>query len=77
MLEYLIASLLGAEHDTLLPFSDIADISVKQCQQRYEDMKNRRDNEYLFHAEFITADSSKVQEFFKKINYLLKCALKH
>ncbi|XP_003464505.1 mRNA cap guanine-N7 methyltransferase isoform X1 [Cavia porcellus] len=39
--------------------TDIADISVKQCQQRYEDMKNRRDNEYLFHAEFITADSSK------------------
>ncbi|XP_023563273.1 mRNA cap guanine-N7 methyltransferase [Octodon degus] len=39
--------------------TDIADISVKQCQQRYEDMKNRRDNEYLFNAEFITADSSK------------------
>lgn len=39
--------------------TDIADVSVKQCQQRYEDMKNRRDNEYLFNAEFITADCSK------------------
>ncbi|KAM5222381.1 mRNA cap guanine-N(7) methyltransferase [Ctenodactylus gundi] len=39
--------------------TDIADVSVKQCQQRYEDMKNRRDNEYLFIAEFITADCSK------------------
>ncbi|KFO26911.1 mRNA cap guanine-N7 methyltransferase [Fukomys damarensis] len=39
--------------------TDIADISIQQCQQRYEDMKNRRDNEYLFNAEFITADSSK------------------
>lgn len=39
--------------------TDIADISVKQCQQRYDDMKNRRNNEYLFNAEFITADSSK------------------
>lgn len=39
--------------------TDIADVSVKQCQQRYEDMKNRRDNEYIFNAEFITADCSK------------------
>ncbi|XP_076992186.1 mRNA cap guanine-N(7) methyltransferase isoform X2 [Tamandua tetradactyla] len=40
--------------------TDIADISVQQCQQRYEDMRNRcRDNEYIFNAEFITADSSK------------------
>uniref|UniRef100_A0A8D0NMA3 mRNA cap guanine-N(7) methyltransferase n=1 Tax=Sus scrofa TaxID=9823 RepID=A0A8D0NMA3_PIG len=40
--------------------TDIADVSVKQCQQRYEDMKNRcRDNEYIFSAEFITADCSK------------------
>nr|XP_025129346.1 mRNA cap guanine-N7 methyltransferase isoform X2 [Bubalus bubalis] len=39
---------------------DIADVSVRQCQQRYEDMKNRcRDNEYIFSAEFITADCSK------------------
>ncbi|XP_037661653.1 mRNA cap guanine-N7 methyltransferase [Choloepus didactylus] len=40
--------------------TDIADVSVQQCQQRYEDMRNRcRDNEYIFNAEFITADSSK------------------
>ncbi|XP_053427755.1 mRNA cap guanine-N7 methyltransferase [Nycticebus coucang] len=39
--------------------TDIADISIKQCQQRYEDMKNRRNNEYIFSAEFITADCSK------------------
>lgn len=39
--------------------TDIADVSVKQCQQRYEDMKSRRDGESLFNAEFITADSSK------------------
>ncbi|XP_057554936.1 mRNA cap guanine-N7 methyltransferase isoform X1 [Hippopotamus amphibius kiboko] len=40
--------------------TDIADVSVKQCQQRYEDMKNRcRDNECIFSAEFITADCSK------------------
>lgn len=39
--------------------ADIADISMKQCQQRYEDMKCRRDNEYIFSAEFITADCSK------------------
>ncbi|XP_008069661.1 mRNA cap guanine-N7 methyltransferase [Carlito syrichta] len=39
--------------------TDIADVSVKQCQQRYEDMKNRRDNEHIFSAEFITADCSK------------------
>ena len=40
--------------------TDIADVSVKQCQQWYEDMKNRcRDNEYIFSAEFVTADCSK------------------
>ncbi|XP_037382663.1 mRNA cap guanine-N7 methyltransferase-like [Talpa occidentalis] len=39
---------------------DIADVSVRQCQQRYEDMKTRsRGNEYIFNAEFITADCSK------------------
>uniref|UniRef100_A0A8C8W1P7 mRNA cap guanine-N(7) methyltransferase n=1 Tax=Peromyscus maniculatus bairdii TaxID=230844 RepID=A0A8C8W1P7_PERMB len=41
--------------------ADIADVSMKQCQQRYEDMRCRRDNEYIFNAEFITADCSKVQ----------------
>ncbi|XP_060056587.1 mRNA cap guanine-N7 methyltransferase [Erinaceus europaeus] len=40
--------------------TDIADVSIKQCQQRYEEMKNRcRDNEYMFSPEFITADCSK------------------
>lgn len=39
--------------------ADIADISMKQCQQRYEDMRCRRDNEHIFSAEFITADCSK------------------
>lgn len=39
--------------------TDIADVSVQQCQQRYEDMKNRRDGDQIFSAEFITADCSK------------------
>ncbi|KAJ6662181.1 hypothetical protein lerEdw1_012647 [Lerista edwardsae] len=41
--------------------TDIADISVQQCRQRYVDMRNRgRQNERIFTAEFITADSTKV-----------------
>ncbi|XP_001371891.1 mRNA cap guanine-N7 methyltransferase [Monodelphis domestica] len=40
--------------------TDIADVSIQQCQQRYTDMKNHcRDHEYIFSAEFVTADSSK------------------
>ncbi|XP_064006342.1 mRNA cap guanine-N7 methyltransferase [Pogoniulus pusillus] len=40
--------------------TDIADISVQQCKQRYEDMKGRcRYNERIFDAEFIQADSTK------------------
>ncbi|XP_048795174.1 mRNA cap guanine-N7 methyltransferase [Tympanuchus pallidicinctus] len=40
--------------------TDIADISVQQCKQRYEDMKARcRYNERIFDAEFIQADSTK------------------
>ncbi|XP_066479879.1 mRNA cap guanine-N7 methyltransferase isoform X2 [Tiliqua scincoides] len=40
--------------------TDIADISVQQCRQRYVDMRNRgRQNERIFTAEFITADSTK------------------
>lgn len=51
-----------------LPLPDIADVSVRQCQQRYEDMKNRcRDNEYIFSAEFITADCSKVCGVFRSM----------
>ncbi|KAL7984420.1 hypothetical protein Chor_002990, partial [Crotalus horridus] len=40
--------------------TDIADISVQQCEQRYQDMRNRgRQNDRFFSAEFITADSTK------------------
>uniref|UniRef100_A0A8C5R385 mRNA cap guanine-N(7) methyltransferase n=1 Tax=Leptobrachium leishanense TaxID=445787 RepID=A0A8C5R385_9ANUR len=39
--------------------TDIAEISVKQCEQRYSDMRARGRNEHIFNAEFITADSSK------------------
>ncbi|XP_006024173.1 mRNA cap guanine-N7 methyltransferase [Alligator sinensis] len=40
--------------------TDIAEVSVQQCQQRYSDMKVRsRPNEHIFNAEFIQADSSK------------------
>ncbi|KAJ7338656.1 hypothetical protein JRQ81_012558 [Phrynocephalus forsythii] len=40
--------------------TDIADISVQQCEQRYQDMRNRgRQYERIFSAEFITADSTK------------------
>lgn len=39
--------------------TDIAEVSVKQCEQRYADMRARGRNEQTFNAEFITADSSK------------------
>ncbi|XP_017285114.1 mRNA cap guanine-N7 methyltransferase [Kryptolebias marmoratus] len=40
--------------------TDIAGVSVEQCQSRYEDMKRRSHvNEKIFSAQFITADSSK------------------
>ncbi|KAJ1190824.1 hypothetical protein NDU88_000143 [Pleurodeles waltl] len=40
--------------------TDIADVSVQQCKQRYSDMKSRcRSNEIIFNAEFVTADSTK------------------
>ncbi|XP_069476904.1 mRNA cap guanine-N7 methyltransferase isoform X2 [Ambystoma mexicanum] len=40
--------------------TDIADVSVQQCQQRYSDMKGRcRSNEFIYNAEFVTADSTK------------------
>nr|XP_033790048.1 mRNA cap guanine-N7 methyltransferase [Geotrypetes seraphini] len=40
--------------------TDLADVSIQQCQQRYNDMKSRsRYNEHIFSAEFITADSTK------------------
>ncbi|XP_062986604.1 mRNA cap guanine-N7 methyltransferase [Elgaria multicarinata webbii] len=40
--------------------TDIAGISVQQCEQRYQDMRNRgRHNDRIFSAEFIVADSTK------------------
>ncbi|XP_029446784.1 mRNA cap guanine-N7 methyltransferase [Rhinatrema bivittatum] len=40
--------------------TDLADVSIQQCQQRYDDMKKRsRYNEYIFNAEFVVADSTK------------------
>lgn len=46
----------------MFPSIDIADISVQQCKHRYEEMKSRcRYNEHIFDAEFIQADSTKVQ----------------
>ncbi|XP_066530716.1 mRNA cap guanine-N7 methyltransferase isoform X2 [Hoplias malabaricus] len=40
--------------------ADIADVSVDQCRQRYEDMKRRsHPGERIFSAEFISADCSK------------------
>ncbi|XP_063779472.1 mRNA cap guanine-N7 methyltransferase [Pseudophryne corroboree] len=39
--------------------TDIAQVSVQQCEQRYSDMKHRNRHEYVFDAEFVTADSTK------------------
>ncbi|OCT74587.1 hypothetical protein XELAEV_18033572mg [Xenopus laevis] len=39
--------------------TDIADLSVKQCEQRYKEMKRKSRNEWVFEAEFLTADSTK------------------
>ncbi|KAG8133441.1 hypothetical protein E2320_011222 [Naja naja] len=39
---------------------NIAGVSVQQCEQRFQDMRNRgRQNDRFFSAEFITADSTK------------------
>lgn len=46
---------------THLICTDIAQVSLEQCQQRYDDMKNRSNNSTFF-AEFITADCTKVQD---------------
>lgn len=47
-------------------FSDIAQVSVEHCQDRYKEMKttheNRRYRDPLFTPEFIVADCSKVME---------------
>ncbi|XP_073446129.1 mRNA cap guanine-N(7) methyltransferase [Dendrobates tinctorius] len=39
--------------------TDIAEVSVQQCEQRYSDMKARNHRDYIFEAEFVTADSTK------------------
>ncbi|XP_063155132.1 mRNA cap guanine-N7 methyltransferase isoform X2 [Candoia aspera] len=40
--------------------TDIAGVSVQQCEQRYQDMRNRgRQNDRFFSVEFVTADSTK------------------
>ncbi|XP_073487389.1 mRNA cap guanine-N(7) methyltransferase isoform X2 [Aquarana catesbeiana] len=39
--------------------TDIAEVSVQQCEQRYVDMKERARHEQVFEAEFVTADSTK------------------
>lgn len=42
-------------------FSDIAGVSVEQCESRYEDMKKKSHiHEKIFSAQFITADCTKV-----------------
>lgn len=50
---------------SLFPFlSDIAKVSVEQCEERYKELKKthetRRYRDPLFQPEFITADCSKV-----------------
>ena len=50
---------------SLHPFvTDIAKVSVEQCEERYKDLKKthetRRYRDPLFQPEFITADCSKV-----------------
>lgn len=46
-------------------FSDIAALSVEQCESRYKEMmertKQERHQHELFTAEFITADCTKVR----------------
>ncbi|KAG8442240.1 hypothetical protein GDO86_011148 [Hymenochirus boettgeri] len=39
--------------------TDIADVSVKQCEHRYFEMKARSRNEHVYEAEFVTADTTK------------------
>lgn len=52
---------------THLICSDIAQVSLEQCQQRYNDMMNRTSNDRgfapIYTAEFITADCTKVKRY--------------
>jgi mRNA (guanine-N7-)-methyltransferase len=53
---------------THLVCADIAEVSVEQCQARYNDLQNRSRNERgfapVFTAEFISADCTKVSACF-------------
>lgn len=44
---------------THLICADLAEITVQQCRDRYQDVKKKSDKE-LFTVEFITADCTKV-----------------
>lgn len=49
--------------------TDIAQVSLEQCQQRYNDMVNRKGSKDrgfapIFTAEFITADCTKVEDIY-------------
>ena len=54
---------------THLVCADIAEVSVEQCQTRYNDLQNRSRNERgfapVFSAEFISADCTKVNRYFQ------------
>lgn len=58
----ILSHLCSRVTDVLLCFfSDIAAVSVEQCQSRYDDMKRKsHPSERLFSAQFITADCTKV-----------------
>lgn len=55
---------------THLVCADIAEVSVDQCQARYNELQNRSKNERgfapVFTAEFISADCTKVSSCFIK-----------
>lgn len=59
---YLFPTAVSLHQSTVnMLFSDIAAVSVEQCQSRYDDMRRRsHGNERIFSAQFITADCTKV-----------------
>jgi len=57
--------------------ADIAQVSLEQCQQRYNDMVNKKGSKDrgfapIFSAEFITADCTKVEDTY----FIFKCYTK-
>ena len=44
--------------------ADIAETSVEQCKMRYEDMKKKTPDSFIYDAVFLTADVTKVSLFF-------------